>query len=95
MIHHSVHGSIASPTIEYYSFRNALIIVRKFGSRRTALSGFASLTVAVARRWARALLRRIPAPRPATRGLLAGSALELKWLVRGSAGKWSQYGIGK
>jgi len=77
-INHAIHGSVVSRTLEYYHFRNALIIVRKFGSRRTIASGLLYLTGGVARRWARALLRRGPAATPATRGLLVGVAVVLK-----------------
>jgi len=79
LIHHSIHGSVVSKTLEYYHFRNALIIVRTFGSRSATVTGLLALTVGVARRWARALLRRRPAPTAATRGLLVGIVLAVKW----------------
>ena len=75
LIHHRIHGSIVSRTLEYYHFRNAVIIVRKFGSRSALVSGLCCLIGGVARRWARALLRRKPAPTAATRGLLVGIVL--------------------
>jgi GT2 family glycosyltransferase len=78
-IRHEIHGSISSGTLEYFHFRNAFIIVRAFGSRSTAFAGLLFLIGGVARRWARALLRRRPAPTAATRGLLAGIVLALKW----------------
>ena len=78
-IYHAIHGSVVSRTLEYYHFRNAPIIVRTFGSRRDAVSGLLFLTGGVARRWARALLRREPAATAATRGLLVGVVLSLRW----------------
>lgn len=71
-IRHEIHGSIGSATLEYYHFRNAFVVVRTYGSASTALSGLLFLVGGVARRWARATLRRRPAPIAATRGLLAG-----------------------
>jgi GT2 family glycosyltransferase len=79
LIHHAIHGSVLSETLEYYHFRNAFIIVRKFGSRSTAVLGLLFLVGGVTRRWARALLRRRPAPTAATRGLLSGVVLAVKW----------------
>jgi GT2 family glycosyltransferase len=78
-IHHAIHGSVVSQTLDYYHFRNALPIVRTFGSRSTAASALLFLVGGVARRWARALLRRRPAPTRATRGLLVGIVLAFKW----------------
>ena len=77
-ISHEIHGSVASGTLDYYHFRNAPIVVREFGSRREVASAFIFLSGGVARRWARALLRRRPAPVGATRGLLSGCLLVLK-----------------
>lgn len=78
-LHHAIHASVASTTLEYYHFRNALIIVRTFGSRSAAATAPLFLIGGVARRWARALLRRRPAPIGATRGLLAGIGLAIRW----------------
>jgi GT2 family glycosyltransferase len=78
LIHHEIHGSVVSGTLEYYHFRNALIVVRTFGSRPTAAAALLFLIGRVARHWARALLRRRPAPTAATRGLLAGIAFAIK-----------------
>lgn len=78
-IHHAVHGSVVSQILDYYHFRNALPIVRTFASRRTAASALLFLVGGVARRWARALLRRKPAPTGATRGLVVGIVLAYKW----------------
>jgi GT2 family glycosyltransferase len=71
-IRHEIHGTIASRTLEYYHFRNAVLIVRKFGSRPTTAVALLFLIGGVTRRWARAILRRGPAATAATRGLLAG-----------------------
>jgi len=78
-LHHGIHASAASKTLEYYHFRNALIVVRTFGSRSTAVTAPLFLIGGVARRWGRALLRRRPAPVAATRGLLAGIVLAIRW----------------
>lgn len=72
LIHHAVHGSVVSKTLEFYHFRNALIVVRTFGSRSTAASALLFLTGGLVRRWGRAFLRRRPAPTGATRGLAMG-----------------------
>jgi hypothetical protein len=79
LIRHLIHGSIVSRTREYYYFRNAPIIICAFGSRSAVATALYYLTGEVARRWARALLRRRPAPTAATRGLLAGIALAIRW----------------
>jgi GT2 family glycosyltransferase len=79
LIRHEIHGSVVSQTLDYYHFRNALPIVRTFGSRSTVASALLFLVGGVARRWARALLRRRPAPTGATRGLLVGIVLAFKW----------------
>jgi GT2 family glycosyltransferase len=79
LIHHRIHGSIVSRTAEYYYFRNALLIVRGFGSRSALVTGPCYLTYELTRRWARAFLRRRPAPTTATRGLLVGIVLAIKW----------------
>ena len=76
-IRHEIHGSIGPATLEYYHFRNAFVVVRKYGSASTALSGLLFLAGGVARRWARAMLRRRPAPIAATRGLVAGLRLAI------------------
>jgi GT2 family glycosyltransferase len=81
-IQHRIHGSIPSATLDYYHFRNALLVVRTFGSRRVVASALLCLIGGVARRWGRALLRRKPAPTGATRGLLAGIWLAVKWPAR-------------
>ena len=78
-IRHEIHGSVGSNTLDYYHFRNALIIVRTFGSRREVASALLFLVGGVARRWGRALLRRKPAPTGATRGLLVGIWLAVRW----------------
>lgn len=78
-IHHAIHGSVVSKTLDYYHFRNALIVVRRFGSRSAVATAPIFLIGGVARRWARALLRRRPAPTGATRGLLAGIWLAIRW----------------
>jgi GT2 family glycosyltransferase len=77
-IRHEIHGSVGSQTLDYYHFRNALTVVRTYGSRATAASALLFLAGGVARRWARALLRRKPAPTGATRGLLVGIWLTLR-----------------
>jgi GT2 family glycosyltransferase len=79
LIHHRIHRSIVSRTSEYYYFRNALLIVRGFGSRSALVTGPCYLTYELTRRWARAFLRRRPAPTTATRGLLVGIVLAIKW----------------
>jgi GT2 family glycosyltransferase len=79
LIRHEIHGSVLSQTLDYYHFRNALPIVRTFGSPSSAASALVFLVGGVARRWGRALLRRKPAPTGATRGLLVGFWLTLKW----------------
>ena len=76
-IHHAIHGTIGSRTHEYYHFRNAVLVVRRFGSRPTTAVALVVLSGGVTRRWARALLRRAPAATAATRGLLAGMLLML------------------
>jgi len=81
-IQHRIHGSIPSATLDYYHFRNALLVVRTFGSRRVVASALLCLIGGVARRWGRALRRRKPAPTGATRGLLAGIWLAVKWPAR-------------
>jgi GT2 family glycosyltransferase len=78
-IQHAIHGSVASRTQDYYHFRNALVIVRTFGSRSNSATALCFLVGGVARRWARALLRRGSAPTAATRGLIVGIGLALKW----------------
>ncbi|MGA2512688.1 MAG: glycosyltransferase family 2 protein [Candidatus Limnocylindrales bacterium] len=78
LIRHEIHGSVVSDTVEYYHFRNALIVVRRFAPARTAVAALLHLIGRVARHWARALLRRRPAPTAATRGLLAGIAFAIK-----------------
>jgi GT2 family glycosyltransferase len=78
-IRHEIHGTIASRTLEYYHFRNALVVVRTYGSRATAASALLFLAGGVARRWARALLRRKPAPSGATRGFLVGIWYAVRW----------------
>jgi GT2 family glycosyltransferase len=78
-ISHAIHGSVVSSTLEYFHFRNALLIVRTFGTTRNIVSGLLNLAGGVARRWARALLRRRPAPAGATKGLLAGVVLTVRW----------------
>jgi GT2 family glycosyltransferase len=81
-IRHEIHGSVGSQTLDYYHFRNALPVVRTYGSRATAASALLFLAGGVARRWARALLRRKPAPTGATRGFLVGIWLTLRWPTR-------------
>jgi GT2 family glycosyltransferase len=78
-IRHEIHGSIASATQDYFHFRNAPVVVGRFATPGAALSGLAFLMGGVARRWARAFLRRRPAPIAATRGLLVGLVLAVKW----------------
>jgi GT2 family glycosyltransferase len=78
-IQHTIHGSVGSNTLDYYHFRNALVIVRTFGTRRVVASALLFLVGGVARRWGRALLRRKPAPTGATRGLLVGIWLAVRW----------------
>jgi GT2 family glycosyltransferase len=78
-IHHAIHGSVASGTQDFYHFRNALVIVRTFGSPSNAATALCFLVGGVVRRWARALLRRGPAPTGATRGFLVGIGLALRW----------------
>jgi GT2 family glycosyltransferase len=78
-IRHEIHGSVGSNTVDYYHFRNALTIVRTFGSGSVAASALLFLVGGVARRWGRALLRRNPAPTAATRGLLVGIWLAIRW----------------
>ena len=78
-IRHEIHGSVGSNTLDYYHFRNALVIVRTFGSRRVVASALLFVVGGVARRWGRALLRRKPAPTGATRGLLVGIWLAVRW----------------
>ncbi|HEX7497645.1 MAG TPA: glycosyltransferase family 2 protein [Candidatus Limnocylindrales bacterium] len=78
-IQHTIHGSVGSNTLDYYHFRNALVIVRTFGSRRAVASALLFVVGGVARRWGRALLRRKPAPTGATRGLLVGIWLAVRW----------------
>jgi GT2 family glycosyltransferase len=78
LIHHEIHGSVVSGTLEYYHFRNALIVVRTFGSRPTTAAALLFLIGRLARHWARALFRRRPAPTAATRGLLTGIVLAIK-----------------
>jgi hypothetical protein len=78
-IRHEIHGSIESATQDYYHFRNAPVVVGRFASRWAALSGLAFLSGGVARRWARAFLRRRRAPISATRGLLVGIVLAITW----------------
>jgi GT2 family glycosyltransferase len=79
LIQHRVHGSIGAWTQDYYYFRNALIVVRRCGSRSAAITGLYYLTAGVVRRWARALCRRRPAPTGATRGLLAAIVPAFRW----------------
>ena len=79
LIHHNIHGSVVSKTLDYYHFRNAPVVVCIFGSRRNQATGLLALGGGVARRWARALLRRRPAPTSATRGLLVGIVLARRW----------------
>jgi GT2 family glycosyltransferase len=78
-IRHEIHGSVGSQTLDYYHFRNALVIVRTFGSWATAAAALLFLAGGVVRRWARALLRRTPAPTGATRGFLVGIWLAVRW----------------
>jgi GT2 family glycosyltransferase len=78
-IQHTIHGSVGSNTLDYYHFRNALALVRTFGSRRAVASALLFLVGGVARRWGRAVLRRKPAPTGATRGLLVGIWLAVRW----------------
>jgi GT2 family glycosyltransferase len=77
-IRHEIHGSVVSTTVEYYHFRNALIVVRRFGTRFATAAALLALTDGLARRWARAFLRRRPAPTAATRGFLAGISLAVR-----------------
>jgi hypothetical protein len=85
-IRHEIHGSIPSRTLEYYHFRNALVVVRSYGSRSTIVSALVFLAGGVARRWARALLRRRSAATAAAaaRGLLAGVAMAVRPPARAS-----------
>jgi hypothetical protein len=77
-LRHQIHGSVPSRTLEYYHFRNALFVVRTFGSRTAVATGLFFLVGGVVRRWGRALLRRRSAPTFATRGLLAGIGMALR-----------------
>jgi GT2 family glycosyltransferase len=74
-ITHLIHGTIPSRSIEYYHFRNALLVVRKFASRRTTALALMFLAGGVGRRWARAVLRRRRAPTAAARGVLTGALM--------------------
>jgi GT2 family glycosyltransferase len=76
-IFHAIHGSVVSRTVEYYHFRNAVIILRRFGSRRVFFSGVIFAAGGVARRWARAGLRRRTSPIAATKGFLTGLVIGL------------------
>lgn len=81
-VRHEIHGTVPSRTLDFYHFRNALIVVRRFASRRTAASAFLFLVGGVARRWARALLRRAPAATASTRGLVAGIVFSFRSAAR-------------
>ena len=77
-IRHEVHGSVSSPVVAYYHYRNAMLVARRHGRSLTAFTAFASLTAVIGRSWAAAMLRRRPAPTADTRGLLAGAAKSLR-----------------
>jgi GT2 family glycosyltransferase len=76
-VFHAIHGSVISSTLEYYHFRNAVIVLRRFGSRRIFVAGVMFAAGGVARRWARAVLRRRTSPTAATKGFLTGLAIGL------------------
>jgi GT2 family glycosyltransferase/glycosyltransferase involved in cell wall biosynthesis len=81
-LHHAIHGSTSHGVVAYYHFRNALLVAWRHGGTRTALRAATHLSVEVARRWPRAMLRRCPTPTSETRGLLAGLLTALRWTVR-------------
>jgi GT2 family glycosyltransferase len=77
-IWHEVHGSVSSPLVDCYHYRNAVLTARRHGPGAAALTAFARLGVVIGRRWAGALLRRRPAQAAATRGLLAGAVESIR-----------------
>ena len=77
-IRHDVHGSISSPLIDYYYFRNAVLTARRHGHGAATLTAFMWLSGRIWRLWAGALLRRRPAPTAAARGLLSGAVLAIR-----------------
>jgi GT2 family glycosyltransferase len=81
-ITHFGHGSVRSEVAEHYSFRNALLVARRHGTGRVVARALTSLMVRLARCWGSALLRRRSMPHAATRGLLAGTALTIRWTLK-------------
>lgn len=86
-IRHEIHGSVSSPVVAYYHYRNAMLVARRHGRRLTAVTAFGALTTVIGRSWVAAVLRRRAAPTADTRGLLAGAAKSLRTgVVEGTVG---------
>lgn len=72
-VEHRIHGSVTSDVVEYYWFRNAVLVVGRHSGPGGALRVLCPLGHRIARRWMAALLKgRRPFPRSETRGLVAG-----------------------
>lgn len=80
-ITHLAHGSMRPNVAERYQVRNAILVARRHGSLRVAAKAIASLAVRIAGGWGSALIRRRSMPLAETRGLLAGTALALRWTL--------------
>jgi GT2 family glycosyltransferase/glycosyltransferase involved in cell wall biosynthesis len=80
-VHHAIHGASTEKVVDYYHFRNAILVAWRHLGLRASLIAAGHLSYAIARRWGAFALGRRRVPGAATRGLMAGTVTALGWAV--------------